>query len=198
MSHGSARAGVAFEDMKNEVIDQLDEVASESDLVYRELVLPNWGSSDRHGFPRTLYGYVMVSFSFIDLLSQYRYDVPSQTTRMENLFVDYMAASHDAAVVVVKLWRHTLMHTGNPQKLVEQSSRKRYRWLLHWREHLPRDQHMQFQRPSAGEEILNVGLLYLVDDLQSAAQRLLADVGASVQLRAHALRIHTDVSEQRL
>ena len=69
--------------------------------MYRELVLPNWGSSEQHGFPRTLYGYVMVSFSFIDLLSQYRYDVASQTARMQNLFVDYMAASHDAAVVVV-------------------------------------------------------------------------------------------------
>jgi hypothetical protein len=156
------------------------------------------GSEDRHGFPRTLYGYVTASFSFIDLLSGYCYgDRMSQTKRMRRLLVDYMGASRDAAAVAVKLWRHTLMHTGNPWTLVERSSRKRYSWLLHWREHLPRDQHMKLQPPPGGE-VLNVSLLYLVDDLLSGAQQLFADVGGSAALRKRARRVHSKVSAPSL
>jgi hypothetical protein len=191
---GSAEPAV-LDAIRDEVLRQLGELKSESEIVYHELVLPGWGSSDRHGFPRTLYGYVMVSFAFIDLLSLYRYgDGPSQTERMRTLLIDYLDASEDAAAVAVKLWRHTLMHTGNPQPLIERSSGKRYNWLLQWRDHLPRDEHMEFQHASQDEEVLNVGLLYLVEDLLAGAERLFAEAGGSEELRQRALRMHAVIS----
>jgi hypothetical protein len=37
------KGAVAFGDIRNEVLGQLAELVSESEIVYRELVLPNWG-----------------------------------------------------------------------------------------------------------------------------------------------------------
>ena len=56
---GNGKAVVPYDDIKDQVPAQLAGLDSESEIVYRELVLPGWTSPDRHGFPRTLYGYVI-------------------------------------------------------------------------------------------------------------------------------------------
>jgi hypothetical protein len=60
-----------------------------------------------------------------------------------------MQISTEANSLAVQVWRHKLMHTSQPRYLVDQATRKTYRWLLHWRDHLPRDQH--FTLEDAGE-----------------------------------------------
>lgn len=186
-----------LERLRDELIGDVDALMREAELVYAELVLPRWGSAEHHGFPRTLYGYLMASFSIIDLLSHHRYSDPSQTTRMRSFLHDYMGAPPEAAAVAVQLWRHTLMHTGNPRAVIDQASGRMFRWLLHWREHLPREQHMQFQRTD-GESILNVGLMYLVEDLAAALSRTFADAANSAELRDRFLRVSKDLSTQKL
>lgn len=183
--------------LKNELIGNLEALVREAELVYTEVVLPRWGSRENQGFPRTLYGYVMATFSMIDLLSHLRYSDSNQTPRMRKFLHQYVGASREAAAVATQLWRHTLMHTANPRMLIDQASGRTYRWLLHWREHLPREQHMQFQRTD-GESILNVGLMYLVEELAAAARRAFADAENSPQLRDRFLRVSKDLSTQKL
>jgi hypothetical protein len=184
-----------LERLRDELLGDIDVLIGEAELVYAELVLPRWGSAEYHGFPRTLYGYVMASFSMVDLLSHHRYSDASQTTRMRKFLQGYMGVSADAAAVAVQLWRHTLMHTANPRPLIHRASGRTFRWLLHWREHLPRDQHMQFQRANA-ESILNVGLMYLLEDLAAAGSRAFADATNSSDLRERFLRVSRDLSAQ--
>jgi hypothetical protein len=145
----------------------------EVDLVYTTIVLPGW-EGELHGLPRTLYGYMMATCSYVDLVSIYRYGVDgSQTERMRRLIVDYTGATAEAAAVCVQMWRHTLMHTANPRKLTETHSGKVYQWLLHWGpDHLPRDHHLRFQ---PGTQVLNVGLSYLLDDTMAASEKVFAE-----------------------
>jgi hypothetical protein len=42
------------------------------------------------------------------------------------------------------MWRHKLMHTGEPRYLLDERTGKFYRWLLHWWELLPLEQHYTF------------------------------------------------------
>ena len=188
-----------FAKVREDVLADLRALDTEVRIVYEELVLPHWGSSDRHGFPRTLYGYVMNAFAFVDLLSQYRTGSTAtrgQTRRMTNLMVDCLASPRQEAETAVRLWRHTLMHTGNPRRLVDESSMRRLRWLLHWREHLPREQHMTFSRAS-NETILNLGAMYLVEDLLVVANQLFSELAENRTLRDHVDTVESDLGRAR-
>ena len=78
--------------------------------VYSTLVLPHWGS-ELHGFPQTLYGYMMAFFARVDLLSAYwKGNAASrdQTTRMIDFMDTYISRDHEANSVAVQMWRHKL------------------------------------------------------------------------------------------
>src|SRR5262249_28813116 len=103
---------MTFDQVRDETLANIDQLVTEAEIVYQELVLPGWGSPDRHGFPRTLYGYVMNAFSIVDLLSVYwEPSEQQQTSRMRRLLVDYLNVPKRQAAIAVQLWRHTLMHT---------------------------------------------------------------------------------------
>lgn len=129
-------------------------------------------------------------FSLIDVLSQYEAgttQVRGQTDRMVRFMHGHMDYDEFASFVAIKMWRHKLMHTAQPRPLIG-SSGKRYRWLLHWWGELPQEQHMQFQN----EPILNVGLMWLLDDLRESAARFFDAVSRSVEMQE---RLHTAHSE---
>jgi hypothetical protein len=61
--------GVSFEEAHAELVREINALREETLTIYEELVLPCWGSTDRHGFPRTLYGLVMNTMALVDRLS---------------------------------------------------------------------------------------------------------------------------------
>jgi hypothetical protein len=161
---------------------------TEMRATHERIVMVEWGShTPLHGMGRTAYGYVMNCLALVDLLSQYRTgSTHGQTDRMVAFLVDYFGYEERASRVVVKLWRHTLMHTGKPRELKGTSGR-RYSYLLQWGpEHLPRDHHMRFQMP-AQPRILNIGVLFLAEDLQAAAKKYFDEVDASPDLQRRLL-----------
>lgn len=174
----------------------LKALQAESLLVQDKLVNPGW-NGELHGLPRTLYGYMMNCFTFIDLLSQYRQGSTSsqgQTKRMVAFMDDYLGYDPKANKVAVKLWRHTLMHTANPEVIWGEDSEIRYWWLLHWGPpYLPIEQHMHFQNRSTSEEILGVGLSYLISDVGQAAERLFRDAHHDVALQAKVETAHAQL-----
>jgi hypothetical protein len=139
-----------------------------------QVVAPTWNSPRRaHHSPRTLYGYLMNAFAFVDLLSQYDNNDRDQTRRMVTFVETRMDASREAASVAVQMWRHTLMHAANPRPLPRRASANspvgNYLWLLHWGEPwLPRAQHMTVI-DNGNDRVLNFGLADFVSDLQRAA-----------------------------
>lgn len=69
------------------------------------------------------------------------------------------------------------MHTARPRLLKDMATGKVYYWLLHWWDHLLEEQHFTLlERPD--RRILNVGLVYLVDDLQLGVAKYLGDLAS--------------------
>jgi hypothetical protein len=187
----------SFDDVTDEVLADLGQLRNEARIIYQELVLTGWGSHDRHGYPRTLYGYTMNAFAFIDLLSAYQLgQSTNQTARMAAFMTAHLEAAEPAAAVAVKLWRHTLMHTANPRVLLHRQSQRRFRWLLHWRDHLPRENHMSLVAVAgSNDEILNIAVMYLIEDLEQAAVRLFVDLGKTPHSRNQLITTHAALSQ---
>lgn len=153
--------------MLSELNTQLDALEKEVSTVYSSLVLPTW-LKEMHGFPQTLYGYMMRVFSFVDLLSAYwKGSDKDQSKRMLDFMNAYIRAEPEANSVAIQIWRHKLMHTAQPRQLQDARTSKKYKWLLHWYEHLPEEQHYTFSATS-DTRILNIGLMYLIRDLKQA------------------------------
>ena len=147
--------------------------------------MPGWGGP-QHGFPETLYGYMMAVFAKIDLLSAFwRGDEKRLTERMSQFLDLYFPGTHTAHSLAVQVWRHKLMHTASPRILFgrDPGNKRTYRWLLHWRDHLPREQHWWLLETTTGECILNLALLYLVADIRAAAMQYLREMKTSVDLQ---------------
>jgi hypothetical protein len=105
--------------VRTDVNHMLMLLATEMHATHERIVLVEWGShTPLHGMGRTAYGYVMNCLALVDLLSQYRTgSTKGQTDRMAAFLVDYFGYEERVSRVVVKLWRHTLMHTGKPREL---------------------------------------------------------------------------------
>ncbi len=132
-----------------------------------------------HGFPQTLYGYMMEAFSFIDLLSAYwKGNENDQTKRMIHFMDKYIRNATEENSVSIQVWRHKLMHTTRPRALINTKSNKQYYWLLHWYEHLPEDHHFKFNE-TTDLKILNIGLVYLIRDILGALSRYGEDLSNS-------------------
>ena len=172
-------------EIEDEFLDEVDQLLREGEAVFTGLVLPQWGG-DLHGYPRTLYGLLMNSFALADRLSFYfapRSERGKQTERLR-AFYRSVGATPDAAAAAVQIWRHTLMHTGLPAAVTDTETGISHRWLLHWGEpHLPREQHMTVVASSATDRVLNVGAIYLAEDLRREAMRLFGTLHDSQQLR---------------
>lgn len=190
---------IDFEQIRRSVASDLQSLELQIRIVYEELVLPGWDTPDRHGFDRALYGFIMNTLAFIDLLSQYQAGTTKtrgQTLRMARLLRDYLGSPPEEAEMAVRLWRHTLMHTGSPRVLVDQDSGRRLRWLLHWRDELPRSHHFTFVRTDS-DTILNLGAVYLVEELVSAVNHLFKDLAESPPLREQVERVEAELSVAR-
>ena len=187
-----------IDEVRKEHTTHIEALELEVKTVYTALVLPHWGS-ELHGFPNTLYGFMMGVFARIDLFSaHWKGDATSssQTIRMADLMNTYIFSDREANSVAVQIWRHKLMHTSEPRHLLDERTGKVYRWLLHWYEHLPRDQHYTFNE-TPNSKILNLGLVYLIDDLKNGLKAYVADLSTSPMLRRNYKRVQAEVTSYR-
>ncbi len=160
---------------RSEIIQGIEAIQSdiqslkrEVQQVFSKLVIPGWTVPPDHGMPNTLYGFVMRSFSLIDLLSSHFVGKDDdQTSRMRKFMCRHVGWDNTTAHVAIKFWRHTLMHTASPRTLYEVESTREIKWLLHWGdEHLPRIQHMTLLE---NPKILNMSLVGLIEDISNAS-----------------------------
>ena len=147
--------------------------------------------------PDTLYGYTMGLFARMDLMSAYwRGTFKDQSARMVSFMTTYVQPDRMANSVAVQTWRHKLMHTAAPRELKDPQGGAPYRWLLHWGdEHLPREQHFQFQ---PGNHNLNLSPFGLIENTRAAVSGYLADLGASPQLSANYEAVARELESYKL
>jgi hypothetical protein len=156
-----------LEEIYDLIQKMLYDLEFEARQVYEQLVKPNWNSYSRRYYS-TLYGYMMRCFSFIDLLSAYQFGKDSdQTNRMKRFMTQFLKYDEQSSYLAIHFWRHKLMHTAQPRRLIGKKTKKKYSWLLHWGNELPRNQHMKFQ-DAEDPKILNVALFYLIEDLENS------------------------------
>jgi hypothetical protein len=74
------------------------------------------------------------------------------------------------------------MHTARPRVLTDAAMGRTYHQLLHWWIHLPREQHYTFVE-APNRRILNIGLVYLIEDLRVGIERYLGDLAGSQDLQ---------------
>jgi hypothetical protein len=181
-----------LDDVRAATVGTLDRLLWQTQDVLDLLVRPAWGTA-KHGYDRLLYGVVMNTMAVADRVSFYREpNEHGQTKRMRALFEE-MGAAAEAAAVTVQIWRHSLMHTGEPLPLVDSATGTTYRWLLHWGEdHLPRDQHLTFAE-GQGSRVLALGAVYAVADLRAAAQRTLSAAERDADVATRLVSAHEAV-----
>ena len=187
-----------LDEIRKEHVTYIDSFEEEVNQVYFSLVLPNW-LGKLHGFPQTLYGYMMGLFSRIDLLSAYwKGDASSsgQTARMIDFMDNYISPDHEANSLSVQMWRHKLMHTSQPRYLFDERIGKTYKWLLHWGEHLPPDQHYRFTE-TGDSRILALGLIYLIDDIRRGNEKYITDLAASPLMQSNYEKVQIEISNYR-
>jgi hypothetical protein len=167
------------------LLDDIKRLKHEAEFCYVNVVLPNWGSENLHGFPDILYGLLMGVMSRIDLMSCY-YDNNSisQTERMINFLNKFVTNDNELNSALIHIWRHQLMHTSAPREFTDTNSNTRYNWLLHWREHLPIEQHYTLI-VSGNTKTFNLGLIYLIDQITDATSKYLKELNNSVSLQTN-------------
>lgn len=178
----------------NELRSDLSRFEREIAEVYHSLVLPHW-MQELHGFPETLYGYMMRVFAWVDLLSSYWKGSTSskgQTLRMIDFMERYINPHREAHNVAVQMWRHKLMHTAKPRPLSDPGTGKVFQWLLHWYEHLPEEQHYTFSETQESR-VLNFGLMYLAQDLQRGMEAYFSELLSQPVLQANFLKVAAEV-----
>lgn len=182
-----------IEAIKNELLEKLNSLEYEANQIYKNLVKPEWDIYNKH-YSTTLYGLMMMFFSLVDLLSAYiNGSDKNQTKRMVNFLVDYLGYPEDETIILVNLFRHKLMHTSEPRKMIwPEKDEYNYRWLLHWGEELPRNQHMKFCI-AGNDKILNCALFYLIEDLKKNMKNIFSGFD-----REKALVYHKDLENQKV
>lgn len=121
---------ITLADLERDLVENVCALGREATKVFQDLVLLNW-EGEFHGFGRTLHAYMMSGLAHVDLASTYwRGNDGNQTSRMRAFLVDRLGTSVEASKVLVKMWRHVLMHTGKPRRTVYAGGH--YSWLLQW------------------------------------------------------------------
>lgn len=186
-----------LEPLRAEVLDALARLRWQAQDVVDKLVTPTWGG-EKHGYDRLLYGTVMSTMALADRLSVYMWGdlARNQTKRLRALFSE-MTDDPEAAAVAVQLWRHTLMHFGDPISFTDTGTGRQYSWLLHWGEdHLPRIQHLTFAS-SNETRVLAFGALHAIDDLNRLAAGLLQRAQNDELVAAHIAEARDDLVERQ-
>ena len=90
------------------------------------------------------------------------------------------------------------MHTGSPREVKGSRTGEHYSYLMQWgTDHLPRNDHMEFQSGSHDPRILNLGVLFLAEDVLAGARKYFDDVGRSATLVASLTSAHGELIQPK-
>ena len=155
----------------------------ESQRVYSELVEKDWNRPpSRRRLPRALWAFMMLGFGHIDFVSAlWKGTDKGQSRRMTDFMERYLGMSRRPASMAVKIWRHKLMHTGEPRKVIDRATGKTCSWLLHWAHQLPANQHATTNEQGK-EIILQMSLSSFLADLKIGQRTYLRDLRADKKL----------------
>jgi hypothetical protein len=180
---------VDLELLRADVLGALARLQWQTQDVIELLVKPTWGG-EKHGYDRLLYGTVLSTMALADRLSFYMWpDAEKQTHRLRALF-SKMSENPEAVAIAVQTWRHTLVHVGDPVTFRDETTGRRYTWLLHWgEEHLPRAEHLTFA-DSNGVRVLAFGAMYFIQDLNRLAAGLFDQAQDDAFVAADIVKTH--------
>ncbi len=183
-----------------QILSDISRLKLEVKYVFTNVVVPNINSETLQGFPDTLYGFVMRVMSHVDLLSQYWDLTPDnkkqkghQTARMINFMDKYFDARREQNSTLVHVWRHQLMHTAEPRIISDAATGIKYNWLLTWGDESFVVHHYEINTSRPNEKILQIGLIYLIDQLEIAATNYINDLRSSVDLQNNFKKVEQDL-----
>lgn len=190
--------------VRSELSETIDHLVFEVNTLWKAFQDTDWFGDNGH-FPNAHYGYIMVIFARIDLLSRYwnggeiwGKKKRNQTARMVAFMDTYLYANKkEEHEVAVKLWRHTLMHTAEPRDVYLQTPNIGYKFLLHFGDWLPISDHYTFDILPGGKS-LKLGIVYLVEDLRQALDHYLSNLDNDPGLQQKYLDADPDIRHQRL
>lgn len=183
------------EERARDMIDEVRDVRSEVEWVYRDLVSKHYPvaqAGKRYGFGYTCHAYVMLCFARIDGISAFwaggkNWISPGehgrgQTKRIVAFLDKYYPRETTTHRLAVKLWRHTLMHEGIPRPVITKSG-DQYHYVLEWFSDDPQRHYtLVAEPPISGAEqpshIFYVDVLRLTSDLEHMVMKYADDLRA--------------------
>lgn len=134
-------------------------------------------------FFMSLFALLMGAFSQVDLWAALWAGSlgKGQTKRMRGFLDRYSGRESTASMLAVQLYRHTLMHTGRPRMLLNESTGVAHGFLLHWGRKRA-DVSVHYTVNADGKLTLN--LECLIEDLSLALDRFIAEASADPSLPA--------------
>jgi hypothetical protein len=176
---------------------QIKELRREATHTYERLVVPLVAT---HAFAQTLYGYMHRVFSFIDTLSSYwRGPGRDQSVRMVDFMAAYFGPNRESHNIAVQIWRHKLVHTALPRTLRVPATGRVMHYLIQWHENqmTPAQPHYTIV-PFGLDQVFNLSCISLIEDLERAADRFVADLQESALLQANAAKFAGELAAYEL
>ena len=167
---------------------QIKDLRREATDTYHRLVLPPVAT---HGFTQTLYGYMHRVFAFVDALSSYwrGTDKGNQSRRMVDFMGVYFGANREAHNIAVQIWRHKLVHTALPRTLRLPATGGVVRYMIQWHESQMTPGQPHYTIVASGrDQVFNLSCISLIEDLERAADRFVAELQESAPLQANAAK----------
>ena len=130
--------------VKKELTAEMESLVFETATLARVFKETNFHGHPK-AFPNAHYGYLMACMGKIDVLSAYhdgRVTAYGQTQRMISFMDRYLYPGRsEEHKVAVKMFRHTLMHTGALRFIYDPATDTRYTWRVHLDDQLPPASH---------------------------------------------------------
>ncbi len=109
----------------------------------------------------------------------------------------YMGYPRDAAIMALHMWRHNMMHAGNPRELFDKKRKISLGWLLHWgEEHMSRRDHFVLTGTNALK--IDMTLFHLIEDLKIAQRKYFHELSSNPQLIRNLQKASKEINEADL
>ena len=151
-----------------------------------------------HNFPNAHWGYLMACMAKVEHLSLCRFpNGGNQTTRMTRMLNAMYPGRAEEHAVVIQMFRHTLMHTGELRFVASQDRSTLYTWRLHWNRDTGGRSHYAVSEVDAvyHDQLLSLAAWVYPGTLfatTKAMDIIIADLAASILIAIEALACDAD------